>query len=96
MSAGDVGGALTRAEHLLEIHRPQEALRVLASDPAPWQPAATGFIPGEAAVALRLRRVTPNFSFDEVAQLAIIDEGVRRAERPELGGRGGARGVHQY
>jgi tetratricopeptide (TPR) repeat protein len=25
------GGALTRAEHLLEIHRPQEALRVLAA-----------------------------------------------------------------
>jgi hypothetical protein len=35
-----------------------EALRVLASDPAPWQSTATGFIPGEAAVALRLRRVT--------------------------------------
>jgi Flp pilus assembly protein TadD len=35
MSADDVaganGGALTRAEHLLELHRPQEALRVLAA-----------------------------------------------------------------
>ena len=35
-----------------------EGLRVLATDPAPWQPTASGFIPGEAAVALRLRRVT--------------------------------------
>jgi hypothetical protein len=33
-----------------------EALRVLASDHAPWQATATGFVPGEAAVALRLVR----------------------------------------
>lgn len=33
-----------------------EALRVLSVEPAPWQPTSSGFIPGEAAVALRLVR----------------------------------------
>jgi hypothetical protein len=33
-----------------------EGLRVLAMEPAPWQPTSSGFIPGEAAVALRLVR----------------------------------------
>ena len=33
-----------------------EALRVLTMEPAPWQPTSSGFIPGEAAVALRLVR----------------------------------------
>lgn len=33
-----------------------EALRVLAMEPAPWQPTSSGFVPGEAAVALRLVR----------------------------------------
>jgi hypothetical protein len=34
-----------------------DALRVLASHPAtPWQPTSPGFIPGEAAVALRVTR----------------------------------------
>jgi hypothetical protein len=37
-------------------HAHLEALRVLVPDPQPWQPTATGFIPGEAAVAIRLRR----------------------------------------
>lgn len=38
-------------------HENFEALRVLASDPAiPWEPTSTGFIPGEAAVALRVAR----------------------------------------
>ena len=34
-----------------------DALRVLAPSPAtPWQPASRGFLPGEAAVAVRARR----------------------------------------
>ncbi len=37
-------------------HAHFEGLRVLANEPAPWQPASTGFLPGEAAVALHLVR----------------------------------------
>ncbi|HEY5933237.1 MAG TPA: beta-ketoacyl synthase N-terminal-like domain-containing protein [Kofleriaceae bacterium] len=40
-------------------HANFEILRVLAPDPAPWQPHATGFVPGEAAVAVRLVRAQP-------------------------------------
>jgi hypothetical protein len=40
-------------------HANFETLRVLAPDPAPWQPYATGFLPGEAAVALRIVRARP-------------------------------------
>jgi hypothetical protein len=37
-----------------------ESLRVLAEAPAtPWQAESTGFVAGEAAVALRLRRASP-------------------------------------
>ncbi|HEX7997903.1 MAG TPA: beta-ketoacyl synthase N-terminal-like domain-containing protein [Pyrinomonadaceae bacterium] len=34
-----------------------EVLRVLSETPTPWQSASSGFVPGEAAVALRLVRV---------------------------------------
>ncbi|MEJ7599627.1 MAG: beta-ketoacyl synthase N-terminal-like domain-containing protein [Kofleriaceae bacterium] len=37
-------------------HANFEALRVLAPELAPWQASATGFVPGEAAVAMRLVR----------------------------------------
>jgi hypothetical protein len=37
-------------------HENFEALRVLSANPAPWQNANAGFVPGEAAVALRLTR----------------------------------------
>jgi len=38
-------------------HENFAALRILASEPAaPWHPSSTGFIPGEAAVALRATR----------------------------------------
>ncbi len=37
-------------------HDQFESLRILAESPAPWQPSATGFVPGEAAVAIRLVR----------------------------------------
>lgn len=40
-------------------HANFEILRVLAPDPSPWQPRATGFLPGEAAVALRIVRARP-------------------------------------
>ncbi len=37
-------------------HDQFESLRVLSETPAPWQATATGFLPGEAAVAIRLVR----------------------------------------
>ncbi len=43
-----------------------EVLRVLSEKPAPWQSASSGFMPGEAAVALRLVRVE-----DEEEALAL-------------------------
>ena len=40
-------------------HANFEALRVLAPRGEPWQAGALGFVPGEAAVAMRLVRATP-------------------------------------
>ena len=37
-------------------HDQFESLRVFSETPTPWQPGATGFLPGEAAVAIRLVR----------------------------------------
>ena len=45
-----------------------EALRVLAIEPAPWQATSSGFIPGEAAVALRLVRAREG---DGLSRLAL-------------------------
>ncbi|MBA3454926.1 MAG: hypothetical protein H0T42_17690 [Deltaproteobacteria bacterium] len=45
-----------------------EVLRVLSMEPAPWQPTSSGFVPGEAAVALRLVRACEG---DGLARVSI-------------------------
>jgi hypothetical protein len=45
------------ADALAAVNHDQfEGLRVLSESPAPWQASASGFVPGEAAVAIRLVR----------------------------------------
>ena len=47
-----------------------EGLRLLADAPAPFQPEATGFMLGEAAVALRLARADSGLAAGRAARLA--------------------------
>src|SRR4030095_16388521 len=60
-----------------------EALRVLSENPeAPWQPRSTGFVPGEAAVALRLQRA-PGPAGEALAS-GRADESLGRLYGPAL------------
>ena len=57
IAAGAEEVIVLAADILAAVNHDQfESLRLLTETPAPWQPTATGFVPGEAAVALRLVR----------------------------------------
>lgn len=56
---GDVREVVVLAVDILSAasHENFESLRILATHPtAPWQPTSEGFVPGEAAVAIRITR----------------------------------------
>lgn len=56
-----------------------EALRVLSDDPSPFQPDASGFVAGEAAVAVRLTRGDgPRLSSIELGHDLDRDDGLTR------------------
>lgn len=58
LAAGAANEVVVLAADVLApaCHDNFESLRVLDERPAPWRPASAGFVLGEAAVALRLRR----------------------------------------
>jgi len=75
LTSGAVKEVLVLAADILaqSNHENFESLRVLAEKPAlPWQSTSTGFIPGEAAVVLKLSR-------------ANSDDGLPTLHGPELG-----------